>query len=236
MYLHFQEKVISKSCSILNDEGSICWQVGNFISKKSKKAEIFPLDILLYEMFKKNGLQLRNRIIWHFKHGLSAKNRLTGLHETILWFTKSDDYVFNLDPIREKQLYPSKKYYKGPNKGKLSGNPLGKNPGDVWEIPNVKANHVEKTAHPCQFPLALVKRLIKSLTNKGDLVVDPFMGSGTTAAACVQLERSFAGADTEKKYIKIAKERVQKAKELSLPEREDKPAYSPQKNQIRIDL
>jgi len=87
---------------------------------------------------------LRNRIIWHFGHGLHAKNRFSGRYETILWFTKTNEYIFNLDPVRVPQKYPGKKHFKGPNKGKLSCNPKGKNPSDIWEIPNVKSNHVEK--------------------------------------------------------------------------------------------
>ena len=110
--------------------------------------------------------------------GLHCKKRLSGRYETILWFTKSDDYTFNLDPIRVPQKYPNKKYFKGKNKGKLSCNPLGKNPSDVWEIPNVKHNHVEKTEHPCQFPVELVDRLVLSLTNEGDVVFDPFLDLG----------------------------------------------------------
>ena len=68
--------------------------------------------------------------------------------------------LLDVDPIRVPQKYPNKKAFKGPNVGKLTGHPLGKNPGDVWTIPNVKSNHVEKTDHPCQFPVELVERLV----------------------------------------------------------------------------
>ena len=167
-YLDQQKKIIVESVRILKDEGSICWQVGNYV----KKGEIIPLDILLYPIFAELGLHLRNRIVWHFGHGLHAQKRFSGRYEVILWFTKSDDYVFNLDDVRIPQKYPNKKHFKGPNKGELSGNPLGKNPSDVLEIPNVKSNHVEKTIHPCQFPVELIERLVLALTNKGDLVFD----------------------------------------------------------------
>lgn len=161
-YLEWQEQVIADCVRVVADEGSICWQVGNFVLN----GEVVPLDIALYPFFAKHGLKLRNRIIWHFEHGLHCSKRLSGRHETILWFTKSDDYVFNLDPVRVPQKYPGKRHFKGPKAGQLSGNPLGKNPEDVWDIPNVKSNHVEKTDHsPRQritaipsFSLPLVER------------------------------------------------------------------------------
>lgn len=142
-----QGQVVEECIRVLKPEGSICWEVGNYVTD----GEIIPLDILLYDCFKENGLKLRNRIVWHFGHGLHCKNRFSGRYETINWFTKSDEYVFNLDPVRVPQKYPGKKHFKGPNRGKYSGNPKGKNPSDVWDIPNVKANHVERTAAPCQF-------------------------------------------------------------------------------------
>ena len=104
-------------------------------------------------------------------------------YEVVLWFTKSNKYTFDLDPIRVPQKYPQKKHFKGPKKGELSGNPLGKNPSDIWDIPNVKANHIEKTIHPCQFPVELIERLVLSMTKENDWVFDPFMGVGSTAIA-----------------------------------------------------
>lgn len=203
-YLLEQELVIKECTRVLNDKGSICWQVGNYVNK----GEVFPLDIFFYEIFKKYNLKLRNRIIWHYGHGLHAKKRLSGRYETILWFTKSDEYYFNLDPIRIPPKYPNKKYFKGKKKGQLSCNPKGKNPSDVWDIPNVKANHCEKTEHPAQFPVELVERLVLSMTKEGDKVFDPFLGSGTTIIAAVKNNRYGYGCEIEKKYIEIVKNRL----------------------------
>ena len=222
-YLKQQEEVIKQCVRVLNEKGSICWQVGNHIN-----GEVYPLDILLYPIFKKYGLHLRNRIIWTFGHGLHASKRFSGRHETILWFTKNEDYHFNLDPIRVPQKYPQKKHYKGNKKGQLSGNPLGKNPSDVWEIPNVKSNHPEKTEHPCQFPIELVERLLLSMTKEKDLVIDPFMGVGSTAIASVRNNRRSAGADTMKKYLDIAKDRLRTLEKGELVIREiGTPIYDP---------
>jgi adenine-specific DNA-methyltransferase len=192
-YVASQARVIADCVRLLHPQGSLCWQIGNHVSD----GQIFPLDMELYAVFKSHGLQLRNRIVWHFEHGLHCRKRFSGRYETILWFTKGDDYTFNLDPVRVPAKYPNKRYYKGPNKGKLSCNPKGKNPGDLWIIPNVKNNHVEKTNHPCQFPVELIERLVLSLTNPGDSVFDPYMGVGSSVVAAVEHKRIGYGCDRE---------------------------------------
>lgn len=231
-YVEDQKKTIAACVDILSDTGSICWQVGHYIEGSGKTKEAFPLDLVLYPVFKSFGLKLKNRIMWYFGHGLHENVRFSGRHETILWFTKDvNNYTFNLDPIRIPQKYPGKRHYRGNRVGEISGNPLGKNPTDVWDMPNVKSNHIEKTDHPCQFPVALVERLVLSLTNEGDLVVDPYMGVGTTAAAAVLHERRAAGADIFDEYLQIAKDRVIKASLGELKTRPlDKPVYEPNGN------
>jgi adenine-specific DNA-methyltransferase len=211
-YLAQQTSVIKECYRTLADPGSICWQVGNFVNK----GRIIPLDILLYPIFESLGCHLRNRIIWSFGHGLHASRRFSGRYEVILWFTKSNQYIFNLDAVRIPQKYPQKKYFKGPKKGQLSCNPLGKNPTDIWNIPNVKANHVEKTVHPCQFPVELVERLVLSMTQVGDWVLDPFMGVGTTAIGAIIHKRKAAGAEILAEYIRVSKERIRDAERGSL--------------------
>jgi adenine-specific DNA-methyltransferase len=225
-YLSWQDSIISECVRVLKPSGSICWQVGNFVAN----GEIIPLDVVLYPLFVKHGLKLRNRIVWHFEHGLHCSKRLSGRYETILWLTKSDDYKFELDPIRVPQKYPGKRHFKGPKAGQLSGNPLGKNPGDVWIFPNVKNNHVEKTIHPCQFPVELVDRLVLSLTEKDDWVLDPFLGVGTTVASAVLRGRRGCGSEKMSEYVTVANERVQKALLGQLPIREmNTPVYDPAK-------
>ena len=195
-YLSQQQEVITECARVLRDGGSICWQVGNYVDDGA----IIPLDSLLYPIFAGLGLKMRNRIVWHFEHGLHCSRRLSGRYETIMWFTKGDDYIFELNPIRVPQKYPGKKYFKGPKAGHYSCNPLGKNPGDVWTIPNVKSNHVEKTGHPCQFPVELIERLVLALTHEGDWVLDPFLGTGTSIIAAVRHQRRGIGAEVVPKY------------------------------------
>lgn len=230
-YIERQRRTLEASLEILSPTGSICWQVGNYIEGSSRSKETFPLDMVLYPVFKEFNLKLRNRIVWHFGHGYHERIRFSGRHETILWFTwDTEDYTFNLDPVRVPQKYPGKRQYKGPNKGKLSGNPKGKNPSDVWEMPNCKANHPEKTEHPCQYPIALIERLVLALTNEGDLVVDPYIGSGTTTVAALRRGRRAAGSDIEEKYLEIAHERLRQARAGTLRIRPlNKPVYKPKR-------
>jgi len=203
-YIDQQAAIITECVRALSDKGSICWQVGNYVDNGA----IVPLDTILYPVFRSLGLKMRNRIIWHFEHGLHCSRRFSGRYETIVWFTKSDEYTFNLDPVRVPQKYPGKKHFKGPKAGQYSSNPLGKNPGDLWIIPNVKSNHVEKTIHPCQFPVELIERFVLSMTNPGDWVFDPFAGVGSTMIAAVRHGRRAAGAEIMPKYIRIARERI----------------------------
>ena len=212
------EDIFSELYRVVKVGGSICWQVGYHVSETC----IVPLDCIVYDLFTSlsrelaNPLILHNRIIWTFGHGLNSSNRFSGRHETILWFSKGMPRQFNLDDVRVPQKYPGKRSYKGPKKGELSGNPLGKNPSDVWDIPNVKANHV-----------ALPQRLIKALTSEGALILDPFMGVGTTGVAAMIENRRFAGAETVKEYYEVAIERIKEAENGTARIREDVPVFIP---------
>jgi len=215
-YLAQQKPVLAELARTLRDDGSICWEVGNYVNK----GEIFPLDIFYYEIFKDLGLKLRNRIVWHFGHGLHASKRFSGRYETILWFTKTDSYKFNLDNVRVPHKYPGKRHFKGKLRGQPSCNPLGKNPTDmwtvletdwdneIWNIPNVKANHPEKTIHPCQFPIELVERCVIALTDKHDWVLDPYSGVGSALIAAIKNDRKAMGCDKERMYIELAEKRI----------------------------
>jgi adenine-specific DNA-methyltransferase len=214
-------KVIAKT----KRGGSVCWQVGYHVSK----GVVTPLDFLVHEVMSMYPeMKLRNRIMWHFGHGTHSQHRFSGRHEVILWYTKGDEYYFDLDSVRVPQKYPGKKHYKGEKRGQYSGNPNGKNPSDVWEIPNVNAMHVEKTIHPCQFPVGLVMRLVNSLSPLGGLVCDPFAGSGSSAVASALLGRRFVGFEKVGKYSVIARRRIKLALEGALPYRPaDLPVLNP---------
>ncbi len=236
-YLQDIRPALEEFRRVMHPQGSICWQVGNYVDK----GEIYPLDIIYYNIFKDLGFKLRNRIIWHFNHGLHGTKRLSGRYEVMLWFTKEDEYTFNLDNIRVPAKYPGKTNYKpGPNYGKPSGNPLGKNPSDYWEIlvkewelgfwdiPNVKAHHPEKTLHPCSFPIELVERCVFAFTNEGDIVLDPYSGVGSAMLAALMNKRKAIGCEIMLDYMKEAKKRVQMLESGKLPYRPlGKPVYQP---------
>lgn len=226
-YVADLEPIIENLVRVLRPSGSLCWQVGNHISD----GEIVPLDYLFYATFKKLGLKLRSRIVWSFEHGLHASRRFSGRYEILLWFTKGNDYVFNLDDVRVPSKYPGKRSYKGPNKGKPSSNPLGKNPSDVWkfvleewergvwEIPNVKAHHREKTIHPCQFPIELVERCVLALSNENDWLLDPFAGVATSLLAAIRNNRRAVGFEKEKAFAKVGRARIRQLWAGTLPYR-----------------
>jgi len=228
-YIKWQEKIIKKIYLRLKETGSICWQVGNYVENGS----ITPLDIELAPVFKKLNMILRNRIIWHFGHGLHNQKRFSGRYEVVMWYTKTDNYTFNLDNVRIPSKYPGKRSYRGENKGKLSGNPLGKNPEDVWDIPNVKGRHIEKTIHPCQFPVGLIERLVLALTNEGNLVFDPFSGVASSGVAALLHNRNFWGCEIMDNYIQIGKRRLEETITGDIKYRPyDKPIYDAKSSKL----
>lgn len=227
-FVQIHERLAPLLVRALKGTGNLCWQVGNHVCD----GVTLPLDIPTYAAFSANeGLSLRNRIIWTFGHGTHARRRFSGRYETVLWFSKGTDYYFDLNPVRVPQKYPGKKSYKGPRKGEWSGNPLGKNPSDIWDIPNVKAGHIEKTGHPCQFPVALVQRLVRALCPRGGLVVDCFAGSGTVGVAALVEGRSFLGCDISPLYVAIGNERLQECERGTIRYRPiEKPIFRPGKH------
>jgi adenine-specific DNA-methyltransferase len=241
-HVKWLEPIVTACCDKVAADGHLCWQVGNYL----KDGEVFPLDYFFYQMIVSEGFKLRNRIIWHFNFGLNAQRRFSGRYETLLWFSKSDSYFFNLEPVRVPQLYPGKRHSKakGSKAGQPSGNPAGKNPTDfwtfdpdeamhaspIWELPNVKAAHPEKTIHPCQFPSELVERCVLALTELGDTILDPFVGAGTSVIAAARHGRVGVGIDRSDEYIAVARERLRelargelRLREFGQPVRRPKP-------------
>ena len=204
IYLDEQSEVLRQCVRVLKETGSIFWQVGAF----SDAGALVPLDIRFFPILEGMGLIPRNRILWARQHGLHASRKFSCRHETILWFTKSDDHIFNLDAIRVPQKYQNKRHYRGDRKGEFSCNPDGKNPGDIWMFRNVKHNHEEQTIHPCQFPEDLIARIVLATTNPKGVVLDPYMGTGTGAVVARDHDRHFVGAELEPRYHAIALRRL----------------------------
>jgi len=228
-YIEWHRQILKRIFNLVEPDGNVCWQLGSFV----RDGAYLPLDIALYPVFAELGFKLRNRIIWRFNFGLNAEHRLSGRYETLLWFTKGDKYKFNLNPIRVPQLYPGKRHpatKAGEKAGKPSGNPLGKNPSDfwefsadkhfvenpVWDLPNVKAKHPERTAHTCQFPIELAERCILAFSDEGDAILDPFVGSGTSIIAALKHRRYAVGIDRDASFLDIASERLRAFEDQTL--------------------
>jgi adenine-specific DNA-methyltransferase len=231
LYLRKQSKLLKNLVQRLKPNGSLCWQVGNYV----RNGEIFPLDLEFHKIFRKLGLKLRNRIVWRFGHGLHTTRRFSGRYEVVLWYTKGDDYFFNLNAVRLPSKYPGKRSYKGKNRGQYSGNPKGKNPEDVWDIPNIKGNHIEKTAHPCQFPVGLVERLVLSLTKRNAVVFDPYAGVCSTGVGAILHGRRFVGCEKSKRYCEIGQKRLVSTLAGTIKYRpHDKPIYDHRLSKLSV--
>lgn len=205
-YFGWIMQVISEASRILCNGGTLFLQVG---STRDETGNLAPLDVLLFPAIKQAGLQFQSRVIWQIPHGLTPKRRLAERHETALVFSKGDQRVFNPTPARQPQKQPGKRAFKGPRKGQISSNYLGAWPSNVWAIGNVGNNHPEKTGHPAQFPLELARRAMQLYSMPGDLVIDPFCGSGTSHVAAIETGRAFSGCDLF--YEDIRNKRLAKA-------------------------
>lgn len=170
------------------------------------KAKCLPIPYLLWN---KIPLYLLQEIVWNYGAGVASRKKFSPRNEKFLWYVSDPDhFTFNLDEIRD----PNVKYPNQKKNGKLKCNPLGKNPTDVWEFPKVTSGKnrasVERTAHPAQFPVAVIDRIVRACSNSGQVVLDPFIGSGTTAEVALATGRFVIGFDTDANYINIAANRL----------------------------
>ena len=171
------------------------------------KGKNIPIPYLLWD---KNNFYLEQEIVWHYEAGVAAKKRLSPRNEKWLFYVKNKtDYTFNLDEVRD----PNVKYPNQKKNGKLRCNPLGKNPSDVWNIPKVTSgknrSSRERTSHPAQFPMEIIERIVKLSSNCGDVVLDPFSGSGTTGICACGLKRFYIGFEIKKDYCDMTIKRFE---------------------------
>jgi adenine-specific DNA-methyltransferase len=164
---------------------------------------------LAYMLWNRSPFFLIQEVIWHYGAGVSCKRMFSPRNEKWLWLVKdSENYSFDLDTIRD----PNVKYPNQKKNGKLKCNPLGKNPGDVWQIPKVTSGtnraSKERMNHPAQFPIAVVERVVKACSKEGDMVLDPFMGSGTVGVVAGLCKRKFIGIEIRPDYCDMARRRI----------------------------
>ena len=186
-YERFTRQWLAECQRILRNDGSIYVFMGvRFISK---------LFLIMEEM----GFLFNGWITWHYTQGTGRTIGFSPRHEDILYFTKSVNYTFNLDDVRIPQ-----KYYRERN------NMRGANPGDVWKFSHVHYSNPEREDHPTQKPEAPVERIVRASSNKYDIVLDPFVGSGTTARVAQVLNRKYIGIDINAEYIEMSRKRLER--------------------------
>lgn len=203
-YLVWCQNWMKEIHRITGEVGAFWLNLGFF--EVPEKGLAVPIPYLLWD---KTDFYFMQEVVWNYSAGVACRKRFSPRNEKFLWYVKDKkEYVFNLDDVRDPDVkYPNQK-----KNGVLRCNPLGKNPSDVWQIAKVTSGRnrssPERTAHPAQFPLELIERVIKVSSNVGDLVLDPFMGSGSTAECALRNDRFVIGFELEDKYIDFAKQRI----------------------------
>jgi adenine-specific DNA-methyltransferase len=203
-YLTWCEMWMSEIHRITTPNGAFWLNVG-YVSV-AERGKAVPLPYLLWD---RSPFFVIQEVVWNYGAGVATKKSLSPRNEKLLWYVKNaDDYTFNLDAIRDPDVkYPNQK-----KNGRMRCNTLGKNPSDVWQIAKVTSGEdrasPERTSHPAQFPLDLINRIVAGFSNVGDLVLDPFMGSGTVAISCLEHRRPFIGIELRHDYCEIAANRI----------------------------
>jgi len=206
-YLDWSAEWINGIYHATASHGALLLNVG-YVSLPNR-AKSIPIPYLLWNRV---PFFLQQEIVWNYGAGVAAKKFLSPRNEKLLWYVKdSENYCFNLDDIRDPDVaYPNQK-----KKGKLRCNTIGKNPSDVWQIAKVTSGEgrasKERTPHPAQFPLDLCERSIKGFSPANGIVLDPFLGSGSTIDACLRWGRYSIGFEIREDYCAIAENRITEA-------------------------
>lgn len=196
-YREMLRKVFDECKRVVSDDGSIWINIKN----RTNDGVVYP-PFWIQDYFE--DMYLKNLIIWNFDWGGSTNKRFAPRYEFVFWFVKNkNNYVFNLEDVK----VPALNYRPDRYKSQL------KNPTDVWRISMVSGNFEERTGHPAQYPEQLIERIILTGSNPGDIILDPFMGSGTTAVVAKKLGRRYVGFEIEKDYCEMAEERLRKVDE-----------------------
>lgn len=203
-YLDWCETWISELHRVTKPTGAFWLNLGYLTVPGRAKA--LPIPYLLWD---KIPFFLVQEIVWNYGAGVAGRKFFSPRNEKFLWYVKDpDSYTFNLDAVRD----PNVKYPNQRKHGRVKVNPLGKNPTDVWRFPKVTSgknrSSKERTPHPAQFPEAVVERIVRAASNVGELVLDPFSGSGTTLAVSMRAGRRSLGIEIREDYCALAASRL----------------------------
>ncbi|MBD2441874.1 site-specific DNA-methyltransferase [Dolichospermum sp. FACHB-1091] len=204
-YINWCKKWITEVYRLTLYDGAFWLNLG-YLSIKNR-AKAIPISYLLWD---KIPFYLIQEIVWNYGAGVAGSKFFSPRNEKFLWYVKNPEaYTFNLDDIRD----PNVKYPNQKKNGKIKVNPLGKNPTDVWEFPKVTSGQnrssKERTPHPAQFPSAVIQRIITASSHENEIVLDPFLGSGTTAMVALDLNRLVIGFEVRQDYCDIAANRIE---------------------------
>lgn len=202
-YADFLSAVILEMRRVLAPNGSLFWQTGYTDAPGSIEGDILPIDHLSYAYFRETPepLVLWDRIIWRYFGGMAFKRKFTNRHETILWWVKPDGEAvqptFDVDAVRERSRELDKR------------NAFwGKNPGNVWEVDRVAFGSTEATSHIAVYPEEVAEKIVRACSSPGDLVLDPFSGSGTTPKVARSLGRRWIGIELSPVYAEESARRI----------------------------
>ena len=210
-YIRWSETWINQVYQLCKPSGSFWLNLGYI--KVPERGRAVPIAYLLWETL---PFYLLQEVVWNYGAGVSTKRIFSPRNEKFLWLVKSlDHYTFNLDEVRD----PNTKYPNQKKKGRIRVNRLGKNPTDVWQFPKVTTGQgltgqrasPERTKHPAQFPVAVIDRIVRACSNPGDVIFDPFIGSGTTAEVAIRNGRDAVGFEIKAEYMDIAVERLERS-------------------------
>lgn len=204
-YVAWCGKWMSQVHAVTESDGSFWLNLG-YVPIESQGRAV-PLPYLLWDQ---SPFFLQQEVVWQYGAGVAARRAFSPRNEKFLWYVKNPaNYHFDLDSVRDPDVkYPNQK-----KNGKLRCNPLGKNPGDVWSVAKVTSGSgrasPERTAHPAQYPEAVIERVVKASSEPGDVVLDPFLGSGTTAVVARSLGRKCIGFELRADYLETAIKRLE---------------------------
>ena len=232
-YLAWTEKWLAAAVRVLSPSGSLFLAIGDEFAAEHK----VRLDAL--------GLTLRNWIVWHYTFGVNCQKKFNRSHAHIFYYVRDPKrHTFNADAVRvpsaRQTTYADRR-----------ANPVGKLPddtwvlrpqetdahfgpeGDTWYVPRVCGTFKERVEHPCQMPEAVLERIIRVATNPGDLVLDPFAGSGTTVAVAKKLGRQYLGIELSDVYADNVRKRLQL---IEFAEQAEKQPLPPKRRRTRLHV
>lgn len=169
---------------------------------------------IIHRMRTASKMRLVNLIVWNYPNGMSAHRFFANRHEEIAWFGKTKKYYFNLDSVREPYDEKTKQVYLKDKRLRPESVEKGRNPTNVWKINRLNGNSKERVGHPTQKPAELIRRIIKSMSTPGSVVLDFFAGSAITTRIAIEEGRHSISVDSDKGIFKYFENHLIQIKDM----------------------